>query len=183
MNSLKTFNATKKNGWIIRSGTFIEPSSKIGRNLETGHNVVIRENCSLGDNVKVWSNTVIDYSCTIGNEVKIHCNCYLSQFTTIGNNVFVAPGVVMLNDVHPGCAYSRQCMRGPTIEDGAQIGGNSTILPYIRVGKGSLIGGGSVVTKSIPPNSVAYGVPAHIAGSVFNLRCKIGLNHKPYREL
>lgn len=181
-NTPESHNA-KEHGWILREGTFIEPASKIGRNLETGHNVVIRKDCVIGDNVKIWSNSVIDYGCIIGNNVKIHCNCYVSQHTTIGDNVFLAPGVVTLNDMHPGCEYSRWCMRGPTIEEGVQVGGNSTILPFVRIGKGSLIGAGSVVTKDIAPLSVAYGVPARVVGSVFNLGCKTGLTDKPYGKL
>jgi len=181
-NTLEDYDA-KEQGWILREGTFIEHGSRIGRNLETGHNVVIRENCVIGDDVKIWSNSVVDYGCIIGNNVKIHCNCYVAQYTTIGDDVFLGPGVVTLNDLHPGCEHSRSCMRGPNIEEGVQVGGNSTILPYVRIGKMSLIGAGSVVTKDIAPHSVAYGVPARVVGSVFNLRCKTGLTNKPYNKV
>jgi len=169
-------------GWIVREGSFIEPGSKIGKNLEMGYNVMIRENCIIGNNLKVWSNSVIDYGCVIGNNVKIHCNCYIAQYTTIEDNVFLGPGVITLNDVHPGCEHSRECMRGPIIEEGVQVGGNSTILPYVRVRRRSLIGAGSVVTKDVPPFSIAYGVPAQVKGSVFDLRCTTGLTDKPYEE-
>jgi len=172
----------KKLGWLIREGSFILPGSKIGRNLETGHNVIIRERCIIGDNVKIWANTVVDYECRIGNNVKIHCNCYLAQYTVIEDNVFIAPGVVTLNDPHPGCKHSRECMRGPVIEEEVQVGGNSTILPYVRIGRRSLIGAGSVVTKDVPPFSVAYGVPARIVNSVYDLKCKTGLTDMPYRH-
>ncbi len=170
----------KKLGWMIREGSFVLGGSKIGRNLETGHNVVIRENCSIGNNVKIWSNTVVDYGCRIGNNVKIHCNCYLAQYTIVEDNVFIAPGVVTLNDFHPGCERSGTCMGGPVMEEGARIGGNSTILPYVRIGKRSLIGAGSVVSRDVPPFSVAYGVPARVVKSVFDLRCKTGLTDRPY---
>jgi len=169
-------------GWIVREGSVIELGSKIGKNLETGHNVVIRENCVIGDNLKIWSNSVIDYGCVIGNNVKIHCNCYICQYTTIKDDVFVGPGVITLNNLHPGCEHSRECMRGPTIEEGVQVGGNSTILPYVRVGKRSLIGAGSVITKNIPPFSIAYGVPARVKGSVFSLNCKRSLTDRPYKK-
>jgi len=178
---LESYNAEKL-GWIIRDGSFIELGSKIGKNLETGHNVVIREKCIIGDDLKIWSNSVIDYECIIGNNVKIHCNCYVAQYTQIMDNVFLGPGVVVLNDLHPGCKYSRQCMRGPVIEEGVQVGGNSTILPFLRIGKSSLIGAGSVVTKDIPPFSVAIGAPARVVNSVYDLRCKKGLTDKPYKK-
>lgn len=172
---------SKRLGWLIREGSFILPGSKIGKNLETGHNVIIRERCNIGNNVKIWSNTVVDYGCRIGSNVKIHCNCYLAQYTVVEENVFIAPGVTTLNDFHPGCKHSKECMRGPIIEKGVQVGGNSTILPYVRIGRRSLVGGGSVVTSDVPPFSVAYGVPARIVNSVFDLKCKTGLMDKPYK--
>ena len=48
------------------------------------------------------------------------------------------------------------------IEDDVWIGSNVIILPNINIGKGSIIGAGSVVTKNIPEYSVAVGVPARV---------------------
>ena len=64
-------------GARIRSGTVIYAGSTIGANLETGHNVLIREQNEIGDNFTIWSNTVIDYGCRIGNSVVIRCNVYV----------------------------------------------------------------------------------------------------------
>lgn len=164
----------------IRSGTVIYTNTKIGDNLKTGHNVLIREKNQIGDNFSVWSNTVIDYGCIIGNNVKIHCNCYIAQFTIIEDDVFLAPSVTIANDVHPGCEYSKKCMKGPTIKKGAKIGVNVTILPFVVIGENSLIGAGSVVTKDIPADSVAYGNPAKARKSIYDLKCDRGFTDKPY---
>jgi serine acetyltransferase len=51
-------------------------------------------------------------------------------------------------------------MAGPRIGAGAQIGVNVTILPFVRIGAGALIGAGSVVTRDIPAAVVAFGHPA-----------------------
>ena len=51
-------------------------------------------------------------------------------------------------------------MAGPHIGAGAQIGVNVTILPFVRIGAGAMIGSGSVVTRDIEPGMVAYGNPA-----------------------
>jgi acetyltransferase-like isoleucine patch superfamily enzyme len=134
--------------------------STIGRRLETGHGVVIRESCEIGDNVSVWSNSVIDYGCRIGNRVKIHCNCYVAQFTELEDDVFLAPGVTIANDLYPGDRRSAQLMAGPRIGAGAQIGVNVTVLPFVRIGAGALIGAGSVVSRDIPAAVVAFGNPA-----------------------
>lgn len=162
----------------IRSGSVIYLGSKIGDNFETGHHAIIREENKLGDNVSVWSNSVVDYGCIIGNNVKIHTNVYIAQFTTIEDDVFVAPGVTVANDPCPVCT---RCMKGPTIKQGVKIGVNVTLLPDIIIGENSLIGAGSVVTKDIPPYSLAYGNPARVIKKVSQIKCKKGLVKNPYR--
>jgi acetyltransferase-like isoleucine patch superfamily enzyme len=147
-------------GARLRSGTVLYDGATIGRRLETGHGVVIREACEIGDDVSIWSNSVVDYGCRIGDRVKIHCNCYVAQFTDLGNDVFLAPGVTIANDLYPGNQGSAQLMAGPSIGAGAQIGVNVTILPFVRIGAGALIGAGSVVTRDIPAAVVAFGHPA-----------------------
>lgn len=147
-------------GARLRSGTVLYDGSTIGRRLQTGHGVVIREGCEVGDDVSVWSNTVIDYGCHIGNRVKVHCNCYVAQYTELEDDVFLAPGVSIANDLYPGDHRSAQLMTGPRIGAGAQVGVNVTILPFVRIGAGALIGAGSVVTRDIPPAVVAFGNPA-----------------------
>jgi len=166
----------------IRSGSVIYQGSRIGNNLETGHNVVIREENEIGDDFKVWNNSVVDYGCKIGNRVKIHSGVYIAQFTVIEDDVFLAPGVMVANDIHPGCRLSAKCMRGPTIKRGAQIGVNVTLLPFIEVGENSLIGAGSVVTKDVPAECVVYGNPAKVVKNIYELRCITGLMDRPYKR-
>ena len=51
-------------------------------------------------------------------------------------------------------------MNPPIIKDGAAIGGGVTILPNVTVGEKSVVGGGSVVAKDVPPRTVVAGTPA-----------------------
>jgi acetyltransferase-like isoleucine patch superfamily enzyme len=165
----------------LRAGTIIYAGSKIGSGLQTGHNVIIREENLIGDNFQIWSNSVVDYGCKIGNNVKVHANVYIAQFTIIEDDVFIAPGVCIANDIHPKCRLSSKCMKGPTIKMGAQIGVNSTIMPFITIGENSLVGAGSVVTKDVPSDSVVYGNPAKVRSSIFNLKCATKLmEESPY---
>jgi acetyltransferase-like isoleucine patch superfamily enzyme len=167
-------------GARLRSGTVLYEGSVIGADFQTGHNVVVREENRIGDHVAVWSNSVVDYGCVIGNRVKIHTGVYVAQFTVIEDDAFLAPGVIITNDIHPGCPESKRCMRGPTIRRGAQIGGHVTLLPYISIGEQALIGAGSVVTKDIPARAVAYGNPARVVATIDDLDCVKGLVDKPY---
>jgi acetyltransferase-like isoleucine patch superfamily enzyme len=149
----------------------------IGDGLETGHNVVIREENEIGDHFYIWNNSTVDYGCRIGNGVRIHNNVYVAQFTNIEDEVFLAPGVMIANDPHPICT---KCMKGPTIRKGARIGVNATLLSHITVGEYALVGAGSVVTRDVPPRTLVYGNPARIIKPVDELGCPFGLVEKPY---
>lgn len=159
-------------GAHLRSGTVIYAGTSIGRDLQTGHNVVIREENIIGDGVGIWSNSVVDYGCRIGNNVKIHSNVYIAQFTTIEDDAFLAPGVNIANDMRPLCA---ECTHagGPTIKRGARIGVNVTILPRVTIGEYALVGAGSVVTKDVPAYAVVYGNPARVYSTVNELPCPL----------
>jgi acetyltransferase-like isoleucine patch superfamily enzyme len=166
-------------GARVRSGAVIYAGSSIGAGLETGHNVVIREENVIGDHLHIWNSSTIDYGCVIGNGVKIHCNVYVAQLTTLEDEVFLAPGVTIANDPHPMCGL---CMRGPTIKRGVRIGVNATILPHVTIGQGVLIGAGSVVTRDVPDYTLAYGNPARPARSVDDLPCTYEQVDHPYEH-
>lgn len=169
-------------GLIMLSGAIIYNGVTLGRDARLGHNAIIREQNVIGDEFSLWSNSIVDYGCRIGNRVKLHSNVYVAQFTIIEDDVFLAPGVMIGNDPHPGCAFSQQCMRGPYIERGAKIGVNVTLLPFVRIGAHAVIGAGSVVTRDVPPGMVAYGNPARPTRPVTELTCLVDppLTDHPY---
>ena len=168
-------------GAFLRTGTVIYGGSTIGARLQTGHNVVIREQNTLGDDVQIWNNTTIDYGCTIGNHVKIHTNCYIAQYTVMEDDVFLAPGVTIANDFHPNCFYSPECMRGPILKRGVQIGVNVTLTPGVIIGEYSVIGSGAVVTKDVPPHSLVVGNPGRVIKRTTEVTCKTGVAKEGFR--
>lgn len=152
----------------IRSGSVIYQKVAIGDRFETGHHVVIREENQIGNSVSIWAHTCIDYGCRIGDRVKIHANGYVAQYTVIEDDVFIAPGTIFANDKYPVSTH----LEGPVVKRGAKIGVNVTILPGVVIGKGALVGGGSVVTKDVPPCSVVIGNPARVVGKVDEIASK-----------
>ena len=153
------------------SGSVVYLGSSIGDDLIMGHNSVIREENKIGDDFKLWSNSVVDYGCRIGKHVKVHCNCYVAQFTTIEDDCFLAPGVIIANDVHPGCRFSKKCLKGPVIKKGAQLGCNVTIMPAVTIGENAIVGAGSVVTCDVPKGKVVCGNPAKVIKSISGIEC------------
>jgi bifunctional UDP-N-acetylglucosamine pyrophosphorylase/glucosamine-1-phosphate N-acetyltransferase len=72
---------------------------------------------------------------------------------TVGEDVNIAAGTIT-------CNYDGQTKHRTIIEDGAFIGSDTMLVAPVRVGAGAKTGAGSVVTRDIPPRTLAYGVPA-----------------------
>ncbi len=157
---VKFKGATIGRNAIIRSGTVIYCNVEIGDNFMTGHNVIIRERTVIGDNVLVGTNTVIEGSTRIGNYVSIQSNVFIPVNTVIEDFVFLGPNAVLTNDKFP--LRRDYELRGPTVRRGATIGANSVILPSVEIGEGAFVAAGAVVTKNVPPWSMAVGSPARI---------------------
>ena len=70
------------------------------------------------------------------------------------------PHAVFTNDKRPPSNGEWRYDEETYVNDGASIGANSTILPSVTIGKNAMIGAGSVVTKNVPDDQIAYGNPA-----------------------
>ena len=145
-------------GATVRAGTIIYADVEIGDGFATGHNALVRERTTIGDDVLVGTNTVIDGTTTIGSNVSMQTGVYVPTNTTIGDNVFLGPRAVLTNDPFP---VRRDVeLAGPTIADGVSIGANATVLPGVTIGENAFVAAGAVVTKDVPPDTLAVGVPA-----------------------
>jgi acetyltransferase-like isoleucine patch superfamily enzyme len=135
-----------------------------GANVEIGDNVAIWNYVVIGDNTKIGDGTLIGSFCDIGKDVVLGKKCNIQAHVTIsngcalGDNVFIAPNSSLLNDKYPKSPF----LTPPIIKEGAAIGGGVTILPDVTVGEKAVIGGGSVVTKNVPPRTVSTGCPAKV---------------------
>ena len=135
---------------------------------------------SIGENVEIDTPFYCDYgkNIFIGSDVIININCTFvdNRPIYIGNQVLIASNVQIYTSSHPvlpqerlvadwkkkGTTFFRTFAKSVTIEDGVWIGGGAILLPGVTIGKNSVIGAGSVVTRSIPENCVAVGNPCRV---------------------
>jgi acetyltransferase-like isoleucine patch superfamily enzyme len=148
--------------------TIIRDDVKIGKDSKVWHFCNLY-GCKIGENTQVGSYTEIKEGAYVGNNCRIQARAFISEGTRIGNYVFIGPSVTFLNDKYPSARKAinkNWTLESVVVEDEVSIGGGVIIMPGVRIGRNSVIGAGSVVTKNIPEYSVVYGNPAKIMGNV-----------------
>jgi acetyltransferase-like isoleucine patch superfamily enzyme len=140
-------------------GSFIHPFASIG-----SHNLLsIGKNVKINHNVTIWGDSIY-----IGDNAQINPNTVFYGNIKIGNNVMIAPNCTIAGGNHKFSDTTKpiRCQgsssSGIIIEDNVWIGANCTILDGVTIKQGSVIGAGSVVSKSIEEFSVAMGNPCKV---------------------
>jgi len=130
--------------------------------LNTSGNYIVKPpfHCDYGYNITLGNNVFINYNCIFLDVVQI----------IIEDHVLIGPNTQIYTACHP--IHPQQRLSGlefgkrVTIKKNAWIGGSCVILPGVSIGENTIIGAGSVVSKSIPDNVVAYGNPCKIIKSI-----------------
>jgi UDP-3-O-[3-hydroxymyristoyl] glucosamine N-acyltransferase len=151
----------------IGAGCAIGPNAVIYYEVQIGDEVLIAEGASIRERTQIANgcvigrNTTTDSETEIGERARIMSNVVLVARIKIEKGVFIGPSVVTTNDDAMGReGFSEEALEPQTIEEGAAIGGNATLLPGIRIGRGATVGAGSVVTKDVAAGTTVVGVPA-----------------------
>jgi len=118
--------------------------------------------CTIEEDVSVGPFVEIQKNALIGKGSKVSSHSFICSGVSLGENTFVGHGVMFINDIFSDSdSINKWKKRETIIGKNARIGSNSTVLPVV-IGDNTIIGAGSVVTKNIPSNSIAYGNPAKI---------------------
>lgn len=122
--------------------------------------------CDYGYNIEFGENFGANHNLLILDSAKV----------TFGNNVMVGPNCSFITTKHPIESNERklgnQWAKPITIKDNVWICANATVLAGVTIGENSVIGAGSIVTKDIPPNSFAVGIPCKVVKTISNLTSK-----------
>lgn len=149
----------------------IHPSAEvnsrfIGDNTRIWQYVVILEGAHLGSDCNICSHCLIENDVTLGNRVTVKSGVQLWDGLRVEDDVFIGPNVSFTNDIYPRSKIYPAKFGVTTIRRGSSIGANATILPGLTIGENAMVGAGTVVTRSVPPNAIVVGNPARIIGYV-----------------
>jgi lipopolysaccharide O-acetyltransferase len=153
------------------------------KNIDFGKNLTTGRYCR----IEAYSNNSSNnFKIIFGNNVQLNDNVHITAMekVVIGNNVLMASKIYIsdcshgnyngdIKDSNPSSKPSERIMitKPVIIEDNVWLGEFVSVLPGVKIGKGSIIGSNSVVTKDIPANTIAVGSPARVIKK-FNFKTK-----------
>lgn len=166
------------NGWaVIRARWYLRCANQLGSRVRVRGSLVARNyggEMIIADRVRIVStiatteliasnglleigeSTFINYGCSIAANklVRIGANCNIGTYVIIMDNDF--------HRLEPERRNERPDSAPIILEDNVWLGARVIVLKGVTIGEGSVIGAGSVVTKDIPPRSLAVGMPAKV---------------------
>jgi acetyltransferase-like isoleucine patch superfamily enzyme len=167
-------------GYVSPSATLHHGELRLARNVYIGDRAIIYQSrnggpVELAEGVHLYSDIIIETGdgghITIGADTHIQPRCQLSAYKgyiQIGSRVDIAPNCSFYPYNHafaPGSAIRYQPLitkGGIVIDDDSWLGVGVIVLDGVRIGKGAVVGAGSVVTHDVPDEAIAIGAPARV---------------------
>src|SRR5437867_5127801 len=167
-------------GYVAPTATIYHSDLELGQHVFVGDRVLFFQapeggRIALGDRVSVFGDVIFETgqggSIKVGAHSRVHRGCNLIAYLApiqIGCDVGIAQNCALYSYNHgiaPSEPISNQPLntKGPiVIEDHAWLGFGVIVLSGVRIGKGAVIGAGSVVTNNVPDGAVAVGAPARV---------------------
>lgn len=131
---------------------------------DIGEGTIVRDHvnlykCKIGRGCKVESFVYIEEGVTVGDNCKIKPHVYIPSGVIIEDEVFLGPNTTFTNDKYPRVKGDWKLLK-TIVRQGASIGAHSVILPGVEIGRGAVVGAGSVVTADVPDGATVCGNPA-----------------------
>jgi len=147
---------------VVDAGAVIGSGCKIWHFSHVMPGATLGDHCSLGQNVYVASSASLGARCRVQNNVSLY------DGVSLADDVFIGPSAVFTNVKRPRADHPTppEAFARTTVEAGATVGANATIVCGVTLGRRCVVGAGSVVTKDVPPYGVVYGNPATLRGWV-----------------
>ncbi len=154
---------------LIPEFSRIAPDVKLGRDVKI-HGFVNLYGCEIGAGSRIGAFVEIQKNASVGKNCKISSHTFICEGVTIEDGCFIGHHVVFINDRHPSAVNARGSLQTKAdwkvvktrVCRRASIGSGAVVLCGLKIGRGAMVGAGSVVTRDVPPNAVVAGNPARV---------------------
>lgn len=160
----------------VHPTAIVEAGVALGEGTKVWDNVHIRRGARIGRSCIVGEKTYVAYDVTIGDFCKLNASVYVCAQVTIEDFVMLSAHTVFTNDRFPRAGnLELSGLETSDVTDetlatrvcrGSTVGANATIGPGLVLGAFSMVGMGSVVTRTVPPHGLVVGNPARLVGWV-----------------
>jgi UDP-2-acetamido-3-amino-2,3-dideoxy-glucuronate N-acetyltransferase len=160
----------------VHPTAIVEPGVVLGEGTKVWDGAHVRKNARIGRRCIIGEKTYVAYGVSIGDFCKLNASVYVCAQVVIEDFVMLSAHVVLTNDRYPRAGnldlddletseVTDETLR-THVRRGSTVGANATIGPGLVLGAFSMVGMGSVVTRSVPAYGLVVGNPARLAGWV-----------------
>lgn len=137
-------------------------SDRIGERTRIWAFVHILPGARIGSDCNICDHVFIENDVHVGDRVTIKSGVQLWDGVRLADDVFVGPNATFTNDLMPRSRNPDFVPLETSVEAGASIGANATILPGLTIGARAMVAAGAVVTRNVPPDTLVAGNPARV---------------------
>lgn len=151
---------------FIHPTAIVDDRALVSEGVSIWQWTAVRELASIGEGCTIGQGVYIDHGVSLGRGCKVQNGVSVYHGVTLGDAVFVGPRAAFTNDRFPRADSGEWDVVPTTVERGASIGANATIVCGVIIGERSMVAAGAVVTRDVPPYGLVMGNPARLVDFV-----------------
>jgi UDP-2-acetamido-3-amino-2,3-dideoxy-glucuronate N-acetyltransferase len=155
----------------------VDRGARVGAGTRVWANAHVMAGAEVGRDCNLGESVFVEAGARVGDEVTIKNGVQVWEGVEVGDRCFLGPNATFTNDLWPR-SWKRpkeSWLRTTTLEEGATLGANVTVVAGVRIGRYAMVGAGAVVTRDVPAHALVFGNPARARGWVCRCGPKLSL--------